>query len=189
MPITKLSATGQEYIEAVKFSDHYHDHDFLHGQNSEHTTSPSLDIVKVLKKHLKAARCDLDLNDDQAAIIILIAIKNGGIYHHQQRFKEDLKTVMGEDFDQDGKFLEKAIKFSSSFQQNNNAKSILTGNPQPAKIVGMRLKRLTIDFAYEMINYKSKFEDWCNKLKINQNNPAFSAQALQHANEASRAIS
>ena len=106
------------------------------------------------------------LTEYEAAIVILIAIKNKGVSNNIEAFKSDI-TLIGMN-PNDEAFLKKATLFSSSFQLKNNEKSILTGNPEPTNIVGMRLKRLTADYAYEMLTNKSKFDELCQKLQIDK---------------------
>ena len=123
-------------------------------------------INEALKKNLDEAQNDSGLNDEEAAIVILIAIKNKGVSNNIEAFKSNLQLIDMNPNDE--AFLKKATLFSSSFQQKNNSQSILTGNPEPTSIVGMRLKRLTADYAYEMLKDKSKFDKLYQKLEIDK---------------------
>ena len=161
--INKQSPLGNNYTETIKINDDNHEHDFFIGENSKVTLSS---INKDLKTNLDEAKKNSGLTEYEAAIVILIAIKNKGVSNNIEAFKSDI-TLIGMN-PNDEAFLKKATLFSSSFQLKNNEKSILTGNPEPTNIVGMRLKRLTADYAYEMLTNKSKFDELCQKLQIDK---------------------
>ena len=165
--ITKKKLSKKEFTETIIIAENNHKHDFFIGNESKLQNKESKNITDVLKKHLNEAKNYSGLTEDEAGIVMLIAIKNGGISNKPQQFLQDIQAIdqslIGDDF------FRKACKFSSSFQQKNLDQSILTGNQSPKTIVGMRLKRLTIDYAYEMLEDKNKFDELCDKLKIDKN--------------------
>lgn len=165
--ITKKILPKKEFTETIIIAENNHKHDFFIGNKSELKDDKSIEITDVLKQHLNDAKNYSKLTEDEAGIVMLIAIKNGGISNKPQQFHQDIQAIDGSLVGDD--FFRKACKFSSFFQQKNLDQSILTGNQSPKTIVGMRLKRLTIDYAYEMLKDKNKFDELCDKLKIDKN--------------------
>ena len=164
--IAKQIDPKKEFTETIIIADNNHQHDFFIGSKTRLENNESKTITDTLKKHLGDAKNDSGLTEYQAGIIMLIAIKNGGISNKPRQFFQDIQAIDPSLNNDD--FFRKACKFSSSFQKKNSDQSILTGNPSPKTIVGMRLKRLTIDYAYEMLADKSKFDGLCEKLKIDK---------------------
>ena len=178
--IPQHSSSGNDCTKIVQIPDNSTEHDFFIGQNSDllenndllknnDGSSPIIPLAKTineaLKKNLDEAQNYSKLTKEEAAIVILIAIKNKGVSNNIEAFKSNLQLI---DMNPDEAFLKKATLFSSSFQQKNNSQSILTGNPEPTSIVGMRLKRLTADYAYEMLKDKRKFDKLYQELQIDK---------------------
>ncbi len=94
-------------------------------------------------------------NKAEAALCIMLAIKNGGVGNNKEDFKKDLKEFYSDTTNQNGEISNEQLKpyllFSKLFQENIKQENIFTGNQEAKKLVGMRLKRLTPDYAYEML--------------------------------------
>ena len=82
--ITKQSSSKNDYTETIKIPDDNHEHDFFIGQNSDllknnDDLSPIIPLAQTineaLKKNLDEAQNDSGLTKEEAAIVILIAIK------------------------------------------------------------------------------------------------------------------
>ncbi len=117
---------------------------------------------------LKSAAEISDLTKEDAAIILIIAIKNGGIGNEKAKLQADLRSIRITDTAAMEEFISKANKFSLSFQQKCFKASLFTGNAAPENFVGMRLKRINIDDVPDIFNKMFKETGEFGKKKCNE---------------------
>lgn len=124
-------------------------------QNSVENDDIKVAVKGFVKKALKDANNKLDpsfqLEKGQMAVIILIAIKNGGISTKMEGVTNDLAEIFRYEQDDSrlGLLSKAASQFSRLFQEEIKDK-IQTGNPNAKRIVGLRLTRLTPEDALDV---------------------------------------
>jgi hypothetical protein len=111
----------------------------------------SNNVSKAVVDALRTAQVIFDFGAKEVAIIIMAAIKNGGLASANQ---DALAACLGQAFaatglhiNPDVAYLARVKSFSHHFQKKMEEGGIFTGNPEPKKFVGMRLKRLTPEYA------------------------------------------
>ncbi len=128
---------------------------------------------------------DQTFDHKKAAICIMLAIKNGGVGNKKDTFKREMEELglKKEDF-------KSCAFFSKQFQKiAGEQMGICTGNSNYKNLVGMRLKRLTPDYAYTMLgddhkNIKEKFDEYFVPHESVQNAKATSLGVEESKDEA-----
>lgn len=125
-----------------------------------------------------ATHKDVQIDQKTAAKIILIAIKHQGIGQlDKETIKESLRIVGLENSQE---MLKKAANFSREFQEAARQESFLTGNIEAKSLVGMRLKRLTPDVAFEIFRGKNHLNLSASEEMPDQNQTAQEFEKLLH---------
>jgi hypothetical protein len=78
------------------------------------------------------------------ALVMILAIKHGGVGNKQSEIKADLERF---DKTLTNQFLKLAVEFSRAFQDEAGKRKLRTGNQNATGFVSMRLKRVTPDAA------------------------------------------
>jgi hypothetical protein len=89
------------------------------------------------------------INPMLAAQLILIAAKNKGIGNKKEALRQDLQMLYGDNCDIED-LTKQAINFSKNFQDAVKQERIYSGNQAATDLVGMRLKRLHPEYAFEI---------------------------------------
>lgn len=112
--------------------------------------SPKNTSKEIILAQLNAAVKFAGVSKVQAALFIMIAIKNGGIKNSEAELRGDFIKLGCPKNDLEAN-VSQAIKFSKAFQDGMKTAQMYTGNQNASdKFIGMRLKRLTPDYVLEM---------------------------------------
>ena len=138
-----------------KFSDPKEPEESSKFDFSTTNDSSANELQKTISKFLQEAMVESKVTPRQAAAIIMSAIKNDGT-KDKALLEQDLNTL------NDGQetFITTimARKFSKLFQEKMRAAQIFTGNENATELVGMRLKRLTPNYALEILQNGNELE-------------------------------